>query len=193
MNNSARSVLSAIDDIITFDELEYLHLQEVKNWINSGAPIFRISKPDNPPKHLVSYIVPYDAAANSILLTDHTKAHLWLPSGGHVEIDEDPKQTVLREAKEELGIEATFHPMFGNKPAFITVTPTIGYGEHTDVSLWYIVYGLKDQIINFDKREMNSTKWFGLDEILAMEINIFDPHTHRFVHKILSHTHNKQK
>ncbi len=43
-----------------------------------------------------------------LLLVDHKKAGLWLPSGGHVEIDEHPQTTVQREVREELGIEATF-------------------------------------------------------------------------------------
>ena len=41
---------------------------------------------------------------------DHKKAELWLPSGGHVEIDEDPTDTVTRECMEELSVAADFGP-----------------------------------------------------------------------------------
>ena len=57
--------------------------------IESGSPIFRIQKPDVPNKHLVSYFVLFDEHNRKILLVDHKKALLWLPSGGHVEIDEE--------------------------------------------------------------------------------------------------------
>ncbi len=36
----------------------------------------------------------------------HRKARKWLPPGGHVEPDEDPVQAVLREVKEETGLDA---------------------------------------------------------------------------------------
>jgi 8-oxo-dGTP diphosphatase len=94
--------------ITPHDDLETQHIQETLLWIESGAPLFRVQKPDIPNKHLVSYFVLFDEAHKKILLVDHKKALLWLPSGGHVEIDEDPQQTVVRECREELGIEADF-------------------------------------------------------------------------------------
>ena len=35
-----------------------------------------------------------------ILLIHHRKLNKWLPLGGHIELDEDPEQAALREAKE---------------------------------------------------------------------------------------------
>jgi 8-oxo-dGTP pyrophosphatase MutT (NUDIX family) len=62
-----------------------------------------------------------------VLLGDHVKSGLWLPSGGHVEHGEDPRDTVDREAFEELGIRARFHDRLGaGRPFFLTVTPTLG-------------------------------------------------------------------
>jgi 8-oxo-dGTP pyrophosphatase MutT (NUDIX family) len=63
-------------------------------------------KPDTPPKHLVSYFVLYDESTHKLMLVDHIKAKTWLPAGGHVKLDEDPRITVTREADEELGIVA---------------------------------------------------------------------------------------
>ena len=40
-----------------------------------------------------------------ILLIHHRKLDKWLPLGGHVELDEDPEQAAVREAKEESGLE----------------------------------------------------------------------------------------
>ena len=72
-------------------------------WIESGLPLFRTPAPATLPKHLVSYFVPLDAPARSVLLGDHVKSGLWLPPGGHVEEGEDPRVTVERETLEELG------------------------------------------------------------------------------------------
>jgi 8-oxo-dGTP diphosphatase len=40
-----------------------------------------------------------------VLLHWHRKNRLWLPFGGHIESDEDPVQTVLREIEEESGLK----------------------------------------------------------------------------------------
>ena len=40
---------------------------------------------------------------NSVLLHLHEKIKLWLPPGGHVELNEDPIQAVTREVFEETG------------------------------------------------------------------------------------------
>ena len=40
-----------------------------------------------------------------ILVIHHRKLDRWLPLGGHVELDEDPEQAALREAREESGFE----------------------------------------------------------------------------------------
>lgn len=110
-------VYELVQAITPQDATEQAHIADVLAWIKSGAPLYRIEKPDKPPKHLVSYFVVVDPEHQSLLLADHIKAQLWLPSGGHVEPQEDPKLTVQREVQEELGIEAIF--LRGNdKPFF---------------------------------------------------------------------------
>ena len=48
-----------------------------------------------------------------ILLVHHRKLDKWLPLGGHVELDEDPEQAALREAREESGWEVE---LLGERP-----------------------------------------------------------------------------
>jgi len=45
-----------------------------------------------------------------VLLHWHRKNRLWLPFGGHIEQNEGPVQTVLREIEEECGIAAELLP-----------------------------------------------------------------------------------
>ncbi len=40
-----------------------------------------------------------------VLVIHHRKLEKWLPIGGHIELDEDPEQAALREAREESGLE----------------------------------------------------------------------------------------
>jgi len=48
-----------------------------------------------------------------VLLIHHRKLDKWLPLGGHVELDEDPEQAALREAREESGFEVE---LLGDRP-----------------------------------------------------------------------------
>src|SRR6185369_16669746 len=48
-----------------------------------------------------------------ILLIHHRKLNAWLPLGGHIELDEEPEQAALREAKEESGPEVV---LIGERP-----------------------------------------------------------------------------
>lgn len=47
---------------------------------------------------------------NATLLHWHKKVQEWLPPGGHVDANEDPVQTTLREIKEETGFDAEIIP-----------------------------------------------------------------------------------
>jgi len=53
------------------------------------------------------------------LLIHHRKLDKWLPLGGHIELDEDPEQAALREAREESGLDVE---LLGERP------PTTGPG-----------------------------------------------------------------
>lgn len=176
-----------ISSIKPFDKLEEDHVNDAISWIESGEEIFRIQKPATPPKHLVSYFVLIDKVKKKILLMDHINAGLWLPSGGHVELNEHPKTTVQREIIEELNLSADF---ISETPFFITQTITVNIGAgHTDVSLWYLLNGNSEEEINYDKNEFNGYKWFDYDEILVSNVNKLDPHMHRFVNKLLASKH----
>ena len=54
-----------------------------------------------------------------VLLIHHRKLNAWLPLGGHIELEEDPEQAALREAKEESGLDVE---LLGERP------PTTGAG-----------------------------------------------------------------
>ncbi len=186
MRDIIKNLVTAIHPI---DQLETKHISDVIQWIDSGAQLFRIQKPDVPPKHLVSYFVLFDEKARKLLLVNHIKAGLWLPPGGHVEKDENPNTTVEREILEELFIPAEY---IQNTPFFLTVTKTVNINAgHMDVSLWYLLRGDSTKKLRYDSSEFNGYKWLTIEEVLRTDISTLDPHMHRFVKKLHIYSSHK--
>lgn len=179
-----QKIYNVIEAINPYDDQEKTHQDDALAWIKSGVNIFRVAKPDKPPKHLVTYFMLVDPEHRSVLLGDHIKSQLWLPTGGHVELNEDPRATVMREVQEEVGRAGMF--LHGNDtPFFITQAQTVGLTPgHTDVSLWYLVRGDVHEFVNFSRREFTDVEWFTFDEVLESSPVIFDPHMQRFIKKL---------
>jgi 8-oxo-dGTP pyrophosphatase MutT (NUDIX family) len=170
-------VRKEVASIEPLDATEAAHVADALAWIDSGAELCRIAKPAVPPKHLVSYFVLVDGPA--VLLVDHRSARLWLPTGGHVEPEEDPRETVIRELAEELGIAIATEV---GPPLMITVTTTVGLtAGHTDVSLWYVIEGDRRREIAFDRTEFEDARWFAFPEV---PLDRSEPHLARFLRKL---------
>lgn len=181
------SIAREVESIVPYDAIEQGHKRNVGEWLESGVNPFRLKKPDIPPKHLVSYFVLVDPDHRSILLVDHIKAQLWLPSGGHVELNESPRDAVMREAKEEFDVQAAFLRNH-DKPFFVTVTQTVGLTPgHTDVSLWYLLRGSIHDKLRYDRSEFTDVEWYTFSEIIETDPLIFDPHLQRFTAKLADH------
>jgi 8-oxo-dGTP diphosphatase len=167
------------------DDVEKRCQQDVLAWVDSGAALCRTRKPATPDKHLVSYFVVVDSSQHAVLLVDHRKAQLWLPTGGHVEPGEHPRITVRREASEELGVEARFVKSSEGRPVLLTSTVTVGLtAGHTDVSLWYAVEGDADAEVRYDAEEFRAVRWFDFDELAATDPTNLDPNMGRFMIKL---------
>jgi 8-oxo-dGTP diphosphatase len=66
----------------------------------------------------------------------------------------------------------------------VTVTQTRGPGSHTDVTLWFILQGDRQEEIRMDMREFSEVRWFGLGQQSEWPVSRFDPQMHRFAVKL---------
>jgi len=174
------SIREEIATIRPLDSREEETISGVLEWIESGVELCRIAKPDVPNKHLVSYFAVIDG--EYLLLVDHINAEKWLPTGGHVEPNEHPKDTVIRECFEELSIKGEF---LVNDPIMVTSTETVGKTSgHTDVSIWYALKGDKQARLDFDTSEFNEVRWFHKDDLPSNT----DPYLGYFVKKLYAIT-----
>jgi len=187
--NLVLSIAHDVSAIVPYDNIERIHQTDVVTWLQSGINPFRVKKPDIPPKHLVSYFVLIDTEHRSLLLVDHIKAQLWLPTGGHVKFNESPRDAVVREAQEELKMHAVFLRDI-QTPFFVTAGETVGLTPgHTDVSLWHLLRGSIHGTQQYDRKEFTDVEWYTFDEILETDPIIFDPHLQRFTQKLDTFLH----
>ncbi|MBI2545543.1 MAG: NUDIX domain-containing protein [Candidatus Aenigmarchaeota archaeon] len=116
-------------------------------------------------------VAAYVIDKGKVLLVNHKKLHQWLPLGGHIEKDELPDEAVVREVKEESGLDVDFlqetHPKFkGNilKRPFIVALEDIDR-EHQHIDFQYICT-LKgnDKITGTEE-----CKWFDENELDDLE------------------------
>ncbi|MCK5475888.1 MAG: NUDIX domain-containing protein [Candidatus Pacebacteria bacterium] len=187
--NHRNKIIKLIQSVNCYDKIEKEHITDTIKWINSDTEIFRIKKPATPIKHLVCFTVLYDVEKQKILLLEHKTSGLILPSGGHIEKEEMPYETVQRELQEELGINGEYIFKNWKIPFFVTQIETVGKTSgHIDVDLWYLLKGNSEKPIKTDtqdfQREFGKFNWYTLDEILKIPLNTLDLNMHRFVKKL---------
>ena len=115
--------------------------------------------------------------AGRVLLIQHAKLGWWLPPGGHLEPGEDPVQAVLREVREEVGLECvvvaqerfTHHHIEVVPPPFTILVESSpeGDGQHEHIDF---IYALRPVTIEVRTRtdEISSWRWVPVDEVAEL-------------------------
>ena len=124
-----------------------------------------------------------DSKPQKILLLYHKKLGKWVQPGGHIEQFENPIQTVIREVKEETGIDISFlfeqmdvidnDGTFLPSPAFLTEFRIPEYNndpEHFHLDIQYVIK-VPQQSLTFRKKESHGIGWFTKDEALSLPIH----------------------
>ncbi len=113
-----------------------------------------------------------------VLLIEHRKAGLWLYPGGHIDPNEDPAQAVIREIREEVGIDVELvaeqpfsHPAITVVPnpfTIITVNVTdTAIGPHQHIDVVYAAVPLTHDIA-LQTNELIAYRWVPLADISAL-------------------------
>jgi 8-oxo-dGTP pyrophosphatase MutT (NUDIX family) len=117
---------------------------------------------------------------NKVLLRMHDKYSVWLTPGGHIELDEDPIEAVIREAKEESGLDITLWA--GNKrlemnsERGLELIPPVGLNrhhtspEHEHVNLMYIATSDTDELKPVETEQQDGLKWCTKEDLEKMDL-----------------------
>ncbi|MFA6393210.1 MAG: NUDIX hydrolase [Candidatus Paceibacterota bacterium] len=117
------------------------------------------------------------------LLVHHKKFDKWTPPGGHMEEDETPDQTLIREWKEELALDIEVLPAYENAFRGDANSTPIPMPFHIDLEregfdiprigfFFYVKLKNNNQIIDVLKSELHDAQWFSKEDVL--KISTFD-------------------
>jgi 8-oxo-dGTP pyrophosphatase MutT (NUDIX family) len=109
----------------------------------------------------------------AVLLRMHEKYHRWFPPGGHVELDEDPAQAAVREAKEETGLDIT---LIGDAPSVIdkdeweVMAPRFVNRHrindtHEHIAFEYFAISKSREVNPAEGESTGNSKWFTREEL----------------------------
>lgn len=120
------------------------------------ASTSRFSRQENV-NHFCAFIVPIHRPSESVYIGHHIKADIWIPPGGHIEPDEDPVETVIREAGEEI----QYTPDHAQIRLFdFTIVPIDGRPDcKTHYNLWYLIDMPEKVEFKYDTREFYQAGW----------------------------------
>ena len=124
-------------------------------------------------------IVAYVVYKDRVLLVHHKELKKWLPLGGHIEIDEDPDQALIREIREESDLEVE---IFGEKPELESKGVKFLYPPifldihdisktHKHISLTYFAKA-KSENVRLAEREHHDIRWFTEKDLDNQEYNL---------------------
>ena len=119
---------------------------------------------------------------HTVLLVHHKKIELWVPPGGHVELDEDTDQALLREIKEETGLAVEIIGSSsgiidtGDRPTKALTVPAfmdIHFFDdhHRHLNLAYIARAASNEAV-LDEREHHQLKWFTKEDLDDPQYNL---------------------
>jgi 8-oxo-dGTP pyrophosphatase MutT (NUDIX family) len=113
--------------------------------------------------------------ADQVVLVEHSKMNLWLYPGGHLDPNEDPAQTVLREVREEVGIEVRIIAEHGFEHSSAAVVPSpfiilvqdvsdATFGLHQHIDMVYVCRPLSTDIVH-QPEELRGCRWVPCGEV----------------------------
>lgn len=123
-----------------------------------------------------SFASGYLVKDGKVLLVHHNKFNKWVPPGGHIEENETPDQTVVREWKEEVSLNVDILPAHESAFAGDANATPIPMPFHIDLEregfdiprigyFFYIKLRDSNETVVFQKEELHDAKWVSKEDL----------------------------
>ena len=134
--------------------------------IRQGPPYLR---DEGLEAHFCTFLAPVNLKERKIFIGHHKKGDSWMPPGGHIDLGENPIDTVGREWYEELGFVMTDEKIELFDISMITIKrPNQKCKIHYD--FWHMVHSdLK--LFKYDEREFYKAGWYDIEQACDMVTN----------------------
>lgn len=112
---------------------------------------------------------------NKVLLRKHDKYKIWLAVGGHIDLHEEPNEAVIREVKEEVGLNVKLfwkgsYPLVQRDqykelipPEFMNIHKINEIHKH--IGMVYFAASDTDKIVESEEEKSEECKWFTKEEL----------------------------
>ncbi len=127
-------------------------------------------------RHFCASVFLIDPLTKKILLVKHKKLKKWVQPGGHIEHNETPEETAIREVYEETGLKVKLlgerFPRENDfiRPLAIQCNCNLEGQMHIDITYPAIPLGNTIPVLN--EEESLNIKWFTREEL--DQINVFE-------------------
>ena len=126
-----------------------------------------------------SFAAGYLVKDNKVFLVHNKKYNKWVPPGGHIEENETPDQTAIRELREEVGLDVEIIPGHESAPVGVANAIPVPLPFHIDLEhegfdiphIGYFFYiKLKDpaQTAKILENELHNMGWFGKEDLATL-------------------------
>lgn len=125
-------------------------------------------------RHFCASVFVIDPTTKKILLVHHKKFNKWVQPGGHIEDNETPEETAVREVYEETGVKiklmGTRFPREDDfiRPLGIQCNRNLKGDMHIDIIYVAIPNNSSDLVLNDE--ESNDIGWFSREELEAISV-----------------------
>lgn len=120
-------------------------------------------------RHFCASVFVVDPITKKILLVKHPKFNKWVQPGGHIEDNETPEETALREVYEETGIRVKLlGERFPRENDFIRplgIQKNRSSSGDLHIDIIYVGIPTNQDDIVFDKEESQEFEWFSRKEL----------------------------
>ncbi len=141
---------------------DYIDLELINNFEKRLNENNLLLRDEDISDHFCAFFVPIHPKSSSIFMGHHIKTNLWIPPAGHIDANETPLETAIREVKEELQYNAKLDDLelFNLSMKDIFNNPVCT--KHWDI--WYLLNMDEKVDFEYDQREFYNAKWMGIKD-----------------------------
>ncbi len=125
-------------------------------------------------RHFCASVFVVNPEDKKILLVKHKHFKKWVQPGGHIEYNEVPEETALREAYEETGIKVKLlGETFPREDDYIRplgIQKNRGLQGDVHVDIIYAAIPIGNTTPDFDDEETANVRWFSREELESLNV-----------------------